>query len=179
MSERPTAIAHRLVAEVVRPGNLVIDATLGNGHDTIFLARLVGIHGQVLGFDVQAEAVTATQDRLQDAGVLSRAKLFTQSHSHLLQYVERETAAAVMFNLGYLPGGDHSLITEAAETLDALEQATLALKPGGILTIICYPGHAGGDSEATAVMNWIKGRGGEIFTQTLGKAPFLATWHAR
>lgn len=182
MSERPTAAAHRVVAEVVKPGDLVVDATVGNGHDTLFLAQLVGGEGEVIGFDVQAAAIEATRKRLEEAGVAGRVKLLCESHGDLLQHAGREAVSAVMFNLGYLPGGDHELITEVAETAKAVVQALFSLKSGGVMTIVCYTGHPGGADEAETVVMGLKqiqreGPSG-AFALEIGKpakddAPFL------
>jgi Putative rRNA methylase len=87
-----------------------------------------------------------------------------------------------MFNLGYFPGGDHSVITRTGETLVALDAALAALKPGGILTVVCYPGHAGGDEESAAVAEWSGGLEASRFsvglvrrTDTLRPSPFLVS----
>lgn len=173
--ERPTARAHREVAAVLRPGDLAIDATAGNGHDTVFLAGLVGDAGKVLAFDVQAEAIAATRTRVDAAGLTGRVEFIHGSHAGLGDHVLPGSVSAVMFNLGYFPGGDHRLITRTEVTLAALDAALAVLKPGGILTIVCYPGHPGGDEESVAVMEWGIARGAEVFRRegTLRPSPFL------
>jgi predicted methyltransferase len=152
--ERPTAQAHREVAAVLRSGELAVDATAGNGHDTVFLAERVGPAGRVLAFDIQAAAIEATRARLAAAGLAERVGLVLGSHGDLAEHVAPGTVAAAMFNLGYFPGGDHGVITRRAETLRALDAALLALRPGGILTVVCYPGHPGGEEESEAVVDW-------------------------
>lgn len=156
MNERPTVAAHRVVEGVVRPGDLVVDATAGNGHDTLFLAKLVGEKGKVLAFDVQEAAIGSTRMRLEEAGVGERAELWLESHGGLLDRTGRGAVSAVMFNLGYLPGGDHELITEVAETAKAVVQALFSLKAGGVMTIVCYTGHPGGEEEAETVVMGLK-----------------------
>ncbi len=152
--ERPTVRVHRELAAVLREGDLTIDATAGNGHDTAFLAARVGEQGRVLAFDVQAEAVASARARVEALGFAERVTFIHASHTTLEDHVMPETAAAVVFNLGYLPGGDHSVITGAGDTLLALDQALVALKPGGLLAVVCYPGHPGGDEESSAVVAW-------------------------
>jgi len=173
--ERPTARAHREIDAVVREGDIAIDATAGNGHDTVFLARLVGEAGKVVAFDLQEQAIVSTRDRLAAASLLERVQLVHGSHGTIAEQVAAESVAAVMFNLGYLPGGDHAVITRTEETLRALEGALGVLRPGGILTIVCYPGHEGGDEESAAVMAWGEKHGAEVFRRgdTLKPAPFL------
>jgi predicted methyltransferase len=152
---RPTTLARTLMREVIQPGDTVIDATAGNGHDTLFLAECVGPHGSVLAFDIQENATIAAGERLDQAGLASRVRLYQTSHVHMASHADADSVSAVMFNLGYLPGDDHLLTTEAAATLEALNIATSLLKPGGTLTIVCYPGHAEGATEAAAVETWI------------------------
>jgi predicted methyltransferase len=173
--ERPTARAHREITAVLREGDLAIDATAGNGHDTVFLATLVGAAGKVIAFDVQEQAIASTKERLAAAGLLERVALVHGSHGLIAEHAQSGSAAAVMFNLGYLPGGDHAVITRTSDTLQALDAALVALKPGGILTIVCYPGHEGGDQESAAVVEWAEKHGAEVFRRedTLRPAPFL------
>ena len=156
MSERPTAAAHRVVTEIVEKGDVVVDATAGNGYDTLFLADRVGEMGRVFAFDVQQEAIESTRARLEQAGVADRVELRCESHGGLLEVVGRDAVTAVMFNLGYLPGGDHEIITEVAETATAVVQALFALKSGGVMTVVCYTGHPGGKEEADTVVMGLK-----------------------
>ncbi|MEI6674316.1 MAG: class I SAM-dependent methyltransferase [Verrucomicrobiota bacterium] len=151
---RPTALAHGILRGCVRHGDLVIDATAGNGHDTVFLAECVGTEGQVLAFDVQPAALAATRARLTTAGLHARVDFFLESHAFMGGRAALGSVAVVMFNLGYLPGDTHELITEPGGTLEGLICAMGLLKPGGMLSAVCYPGHLGGAEEAAAVEHW-------------------------
>ena len=147
--------AHDLIAGVLEHGDAAVDATLGNGHDTLFLARCVGRDGKVFGFDVQQAAVGNTGKRLDDAGVDSCCyALFCESHADMALHITTKVKA-VMFNLGYLPGGDKKMITKAHSTVAALSAAIESLACGGILTVMCYPGHDGGADEADLVTNFV------------------------
>jgi tRNA A58 N-methylase Trm61 len=178
---RPTELAHLLLQRVISEGDLVIDATAGNGHDTVFLARCVGDSGRVLAFDVQAAAIESTRRLLESADVSTNVELFHESHARLADHVPAGSVAAIMFNLGYLPGSDQSVITTTSETLIALEAAVQALRPGGWLCVVCYPGHDGGNDEASAVESWLSSKAGELrvarygMLGTLRPAPFLLT----
>jgi len=152
---RPTELAHRLLEDVLKAGDHVIDATCGNGHDTLFLARCVGSTGHVLAFDVQETAIHSARQLLQSKGVDAQVSFHCESHVRLAEHAASASIAAVMFNLGYLPGADHMIITRSSETLPALESATHVLRPGGWLCVVCYPGHEGGDDEASAVEQWM------------------------
>lgn len=176
---RPTTLAHLLLERVISEGDLVIDATAGNGHDTLFLARRVGASGRVLAFDVQRAAIDSSRRLLESTGVSERVEFFRESHARLADHVSPGSVAAIMFNLGYLPGSDQSLITTTSETLMALESAVQSLRPGGWLCVVCYPGHDGGNDEASAVEAWLSSKAGEFrvarygMLGTLRPAPFL------
>lgn len=146
-------LSHLFLRRTVRPGDTVIDATCGSGRDTLFLARLVGSEGKVWAFDVQDEAMTATGGLLRDAGCLQRVTLVRSGHERIADHV-REPVRAVVFNLGFLPGGDHGTLTGTETTIAALDQASDLLIPGGILAIAVYTGHPGGAEEGAAVEEW-------------------------
>jgi hypothetical protein len=146
-------LSHLFLRRVVRAGDVVVDATCGNGFDTLFLARLVGERGRVWAFDVQPEAIRSTEERLLDAGCLSWVKLVTAGHELLADHV-REKVRAAVFNLGFLPGGTGGAVTGGETTRAALEQAAGLLLPGGIITVALYTGHPGGAEEAAMVERW-------------------------
>lgn len=152
---RPTALVQEILRRLIAPGDLAIDATAGNGHDTIFLAECVGAAGRVLAFDVQEAALVSATSRVKAAGFAPRVEFFHESHAEMAARAAAGSAAVVMFNLGYLPGENHALTTEQATTLSALASAATVLKPGGILAVICYPGHPAGAAEAVAVELWM------------------------
>ena len=143
-------LAADILRQAVAAGDTAVDATMGNGHDTLFLCRLVGEGGRVYAFDVQPRAVENTRKRLAEAGVQDRAALFCLGHEHMAEKVNGP-AAAVVFNLGWLPGGDHSVTTHWETTRQAVESALLLLRPSGVLVICAYPGHAEGDREREAL----------------------------
>ncbi len=153
-----TEVAHTLVQEVLRPGGIAIDATVGNGHDTQFLADCVGPTGTVYGFDIQASALAATALRLAANG-LDNALLLQRSHAEMISALpERLHGAvnAVMLNLGYLPGGDKSVTSRTDSTIAAIRDALTLLAPSGLMTILAYTGHNGGADEALAVEQFLK-----------------------
>ncbi|MCM3749862.1 16S rRNA (cytosine(1402)-N(4))-methyltransferase [Paenibacillus pasadenensis] len=154
-------MAHGWVRQRVQPGDAVVDATLGTGVDARFLAELVGPRGSLIGFDIQQEAILRTRQRLEpltaEGKLPERTSLLLRSHSELADAVPQELhgrLAAVMFNLGYLPGADPSVITLPATTLPAMQAALQLLRPGGILACVLYPGHIGGEEEADEVLRW-------------------------
>lgn len=145
--------AEELIRQAVEPGARVIDATMGNGYDTQWLAELVGESGHVYGFDIQLEAVNRTRDRLAAAGLENRATLFHAGHEHIAELVGEPVDAAV-FNLGWLPGTDKALRTRAETTLTAVNAALDRLKEGALMTICVYPGHPEGRDELDRLIAW-------------------------
>ncbi|WCN36634.1 class I SAM-dependent methyltransferase [Aneurinibacillus uraniidurans] len=146
---RITEVAHHLLAGRVRPGDTVVDATAGNGYDTLFLAQLVGENGLVYAYDVQEQAVAATADRLATAGVEKQVRLYHASHTEIVHI--KEEVQAVVFNLGYLPGSDKTMITQAESTLTAIQAAREKLVRGGMIVLVIYRGHDGGEEEAAQI----------------------------
>jgi len=146
-------LSHFFLKERVRRGDRVADATCGNGHDTLFLASLVGEGGKVWAFDFQEKALANTRMRLAEAGCLGQVELVASGHERFAEFVGEPLKAAV-FNLGYLPGGDKSVVTRPDETIAALQQAVGLLIPGGLITVCIYTGHPGGGEEGEAVEKW-------------------------
>ncbi len=166
-----TAQAHSIIQQHLSAGDFAIDATTGNGHDTLFLARLVANTGTVFGFDIQAQAIASTQARVESENLSTRIQLFNSSHHKMQQCIATDfhkKIKAIMFNLGYLPGSDKAIITQTTSTLEAIAQAITLLAPTGIITIAAYPGHAGGDTETDAIEHWIHQLDdGQYTTQTI------------
>lgn len=139
-------LAAEMLSRIIRPGDTVVDATMGNGHDTLMLCGAVGPEGHVCAFDVQPQAVASTESLLRENRMLGRAKLFCVGHERMDEYV-KEKVRAVVFNLGWLPGGDHAVTTRWETTGIAVNKALDLLMPGGMLVLCAYPGHAEGDRE--------------------------------
>ena len=152
----PVALVHLFLHNFVREGNTVVDATCGNGYDTLLLARLVGAGGHVYGFDIQQQALIETGRRLAEAELSQRVDLLLAGHERLAEYVT-VPAQIVLFNLGYLPGGNRTLVTLPETTVTALEQSLQLLAPGGIVLVTIYPGHDGGSDEQSRVESWAAG----------------------
>ena len=144
------------IEEQVKPGDFCIDATMGNGNDTLLLSRLCGESGQVLAFDIQEQALNHTRKRLQKAAAPENYTLLLESHSHMSQYARPETVSCIVFNLGYLPGGDHSKATKSNTSITAMEQGLFLLKKGGLLSLCIYSGGDSGFQERDDVLTWLK-----------------------
>lgn len=152
--QRVLQYAQQLLKDSIEEGDTAVDATAGNGHDTLFLAQLVGDEGQVYAFDVQKEAVDATLLRLLDHGLEHRAVVLNKGHEEVMQYVHKPVAAAI-FNLGYLPGSNHDIITRPHTTIQAIENILKLLKVGGLIVLVIYHGHPGGKEERDKVIDYV------------------------
>lgn len=147
------ALAEGYLRASLREGDLAVDATMGNGGDTLRLCELVGERGHVTAFDVQPQALRCTRARLEEAGFAARASLILDGHEHMERYVSAPVQA-VCFNLGWLPGGDHAVTTRRETTLEAAQAALRLLAPGGLLSLCIYPGHGEGMRELQALLEW-------------------------
>ncbi|MFD2043213.1 class I SAM-dependent methyltransferase [Ornithinibacillus salinisoli] len=144
--------AHYLLNETVNTGELAIDATCGNGNDTLFLCKLVGEQGKVIAFDVQEQAIHNTKKRLAEEK-RDNVILIQDSHVNVENYIQPgETISGAIFNLGYLPKSDKSIITKGESTVTAIQKILNYLKEGGLIVIVVYHGHPGGTEEKNTVI---------------------------
>lgn len=151
-----TSWCRRMMRDHVSEGSHCIDATMGNGYDTEYLCTLVGKEGFVWAFDIQKRALEATRGRLKQALSYTNYELLLASHSRMSEYVEPETIDCITFNLGYLPGGDHTIATRAETTIEALKQGLQLLKKNGLISICIYSGGDSGFEERDRVLAWLK-----------------------
>lgn len=140
--------------KIVQKGDVVIDATMGNGYDTIYLGNLVGENGKVYAFDVQEEAIKSTKKKVERDNMTDRVELILDGHQNLDKYVKEEVSC-VVFNLGYLPRAKHVVITKPDTTLEAIKKSLKLLKPNGIISIAAYIGHEGGLEEKNYICEYL------------------------
>ena len=151
---RLTEKVHHILTNHLKEGNQAIDATAGNGYDTLFLAEQVGPSGKVIAIDIQDCAIRSTREKLESAGLIDRVRLVSEDHALALRKLivdNHKKVAAITFNLGYLPGSDKSIQTRAESTDEALATSIQLLCPGGYLCVTAYRGHSGGKTEAETV----------------------------
>lgn len=139
-------LAQMFLSQTLGSGGTGIDATAGNGYDTLFLASLVGPRGKVYAFDIQPLALQNTRLLLEQHGYAERVQLLQAGHEEMEKFVS-SPVDAVIFNLGYLPGGDHGVTSSAGTTVKAVQTALNLLRPGGRVSIVVYTGHPGGKDE--------------------------------
>ncbi len=141
---RNVDIVHSCLKEYVSLGDLVIDATSGNGYDTLFLAKL---GAKVTSFDIQQIALDRTKSLLEKNGVIDSVKLILDSNENITNYFSEGQISAISYNLGYLPDGDESITTTADTTINSLKSALPLLKIYGVISIVSYRGHNNGREE--------------------------------
>lgn len=146
-------IAKMYIQEAIGEGDICIDATMGNGYDTVFLAEKVGKNGKVYAFDVQEEAIKSTQKKIKKLEFEDRVELILDGHENIEKYVKQSIKCAV-FNLGYLPRCEHMIITKPNTTVEAIKQSVELLEENGVVCISIYTGHEGGMEERNAVFNY-------------------------
>lgn len=149
--------AHYLIMQTVAKGETVIDATCGNGNDTLFLSNHVGVEGHVLAFDIQKEAIANTMKRLEET-TQNNVTLIQDSHENINQYILpdlRGHIGGAIFNLGYLPKSDKSVITKAGSTVAAISEILPVLKKNGLVVLVVYHGHEGGKDEKNTVIDYV------------------------
>lgn len=144
---------HDVLRRHVQAGDVVMDGTAGNGHDTLLLAQLVGDAGSVYAFDVQQQAIDNTTARLQQHQLQHRVHLIHAGHQHAAEFVPNNLSAAV-FNFGYLPRGDHRITTQTDTSLQAVQAALSLLREHGILCAVLYHGHEAGKPETAAILQY-------------------------
>lgn len=154
---RTTDFLHSLLRGRIHQGGTVVDATMGNGHDTLFLWEQVSSSGIIYAFDIQQESLEKTRQRFKERDIpidLTNIKLILDGHENMGKYIT-QPIDAVMFNLGYLPGGAKEIVTNPDTTIKALSTALSLLKKGGIISFIIYYGHLGGIEEKNYLLTYV------------------------
>ncbi len=151
---QPQNITEYFIDKYIKKGSIAVDATAGNGNDTLKLCRAVGKAGLVYAFDIQKTALENT-DRLLKENGMTNARLILDSHSNMDTYTGKNLSG-VIFNLGYLPGGDHSLCTKADTSIDAIKKSLNLIGDEGFVSVTVYYGKNSGTEEKDAVMEFFK-----------------------
>ncbi len=165
-----TGEIHHFLKNRIKYGDNVIDATLGNGHDALFLADAIGDNGRLFGFDIQSVAIENSIRQLKANGYKERATLFVRSHAQMTRFIPDELhgqISCIMFNLGYLPGTDKSVTTLIDSTISALNQSCQMLGKDGLVSVLAYTGHPGGMDEYSAVKQWAESLDTNYFKATI------------
>ena len=139
----------------LKENDLVVDMTIGNGNDTLFLCNLVN-KGYVFGFDIQDIALSNTK-KLLDKNNLTNYKLFNDSHENIdkVLFDYKGKISLILFNLGYLPNGNKNITTNYKTTIKALENSFKMLNNKGIILLVLYP-HTEGKKEELYIKKYLE-----------------------
>lgn len=141
-------LSHIFIQSLTDGIGIYIDATAGNGNDTLFIAKMLKEDGFLYSFDISDKAIFNTQKLLCDNNINSdNIKIIHDSHENIDKYIVDKKIKAVMFNLGYLPGSDKNTATKAKSTICALENILNMIADKGVVTICSYVGHDGGEED--------------------------------
>jgi len=156
----PLQLGHILWERLLKKDDLVIDATMGNGKDTLMLARILSKcgSGKVIALDIQAKALENTLKLLTERipEFLQNIDLRRISHENFPIEILPASVKLIVYNLGYLPGADKQLTTKTETTLVSIQKALELIAPGGVLSVTCYPGHAEGLKEYEAIKAFVR-----------------------
>jgi predicted methyltransferase len=156
--------SHKLLKETVSKGDLVIDATVGNGSDTVLLATLVGSAGKVIGFDIQEQAIENTKQKLLLAGLIDHVTLLHQGHETLADVLaDHAEVGGAIFNLGYLHGADKMVITQKDTAITAVSALLPKLRIGSYILLVVFSDHPGGIEEKKALLDYVSGLNPALF----------------
>lgn len=159
-----TAWCHKIMEMHLPKGGLYVDATMGNGRDTLFFCRLAEGTGHVYAFDIQKDALEHTRELLEKEGIEKGFTLILDSHVNMGDHLARETVDGMLFNCGYLPGGDHSMATRPETTIKAIEVGLGLLKMGGVMGICLYSGGDTGFDEKESVLAYLQRSDARLYT---------------
>lgn len=139
--------------QILKPTDTAIDATCGNGKDTLRLAQLLP-QGKVIGIDIQEQATQNTALRVSQHS--ERVYLFCQSHAAFPQMAYENPIKLIVYNLGYLPGGDKKLTTKVFSSLESIQKALELISDDGAVSVTTYPGHPEGALEHQAIQEFFR-----------------------
>ncbi len=153
---------HSIIKSQIKPGGVYVDATMGNGNDTLFFCEMAGKNGIVWAFDIQEQALRSTRSLLLKHGFKDglhegNLRLVRDGHQNMDRYLGKNSADAVCFNFGYLPGGDHAAATKPETSVTAIGKGLDILKSGGMMSLCIYSGGDTGFEEKEAVLSFVKG----------------------
>lgn len=153
-------LAHKMWKELVKPGDKVIDATCGNGQDTKVLAKLALTEdsGEIFAIDIQHSAIESSKKALSQEfsqELMARIFFFERCHATFPEHILPQSIKLIVYNLGYLPGGNKTLTTESDTSLKSIINAQNLLQEGGLISVTCYPGHESGKYEEAKILEYI------------------------
>lgn len=155
-------MVHQLLLMRLPQARCIVDATAGNGKDTLFLATHSVTGARIWAFDIQEQAIINSKQLLLDNHCHNKVEYILDSHCNMDLYIS-DQVDIVTFNLGYLPGGNHSITTTGQTTVQALNKSIQLLRVNGIITVVAYPGYATGKEENNQVLKYVSSLPQSVF----------------
>lgn len=172
---KTTELTHLLISHIIKEGSIVVDATAGNGHDTLFLSELVGSTGKVYSYDIQEQAIFNTKELTKHK---NNIEYLLKSH----EVIDQTNLDLVLFNLGFLPNGDKTITTLKDTTIKSIRNLinNFELNPNMHIFIVVYPGHPEGKLESDELLKFTKDLDKHLLVTTYiphnqSNAPYLIT----
>ncbi len=136
----------------IKKGDITVDATCGNGNDTLMLSRL---SKKVYAFDIQKQAINSTKELLKKNNI-NNVTLINDTHEKIDVYLKNNHGkiSLVIYNLGYLPNGNKKITTNYKSTLNSVKKTFKMLNKKGIILITCYP-HEEGKKESSKILSYL------------------------
>lgn len=153
-----TDLVHNLLKPYLSQVKVAVDATLGNGYDTLFLAENCPQQSKIFAFDLQNQAIKESGKLLNEKKI-NNVELIQKCHSCIQECLANHEISEIdlaIFNFGYLPGGDKAITTMPETSIAAIQQCLNALTSQGILSLTLYPGHETGAMESEQIKNFFK-----------------------
>mgnify|MGYP006277399179 CR=1 FL=1 len=145
--------SHWAFNKFIENNQVFVDATCGNGNDTIFLADNVSSGGKIYAFDIQKEAIEITKNKFKKSKYNNDIEYINDGHEKIDKYIS-EKVDGIIYNLGYLPGSEHNIKTEKDTTIKSLEKAVDIIDDNGLIVIVIYTEHEGGELEKEAILDY-------------------------
>jgi len=171
-----TQLSHILLKSLTNGSGIYIDATAGNGYDTLFIAKMLKQNGSLFSFDISYQAVGNTKKLLEENNIsINNVNIINDSHENIDKYIGQNKIKAAIFNLGYRPHSDKTVKTMPASTILALGKILYRLECGGAVIICSYTGHDGGE-EDEQVFKYLCGM--ENKTYEISKTEMISRKHS-
>ena len=140
----------KIIIDQKKDIKIAVDMTVGKGNDSKYILETTGVE-RLYGFDIQKEAEDAAKKLI---GEDERFVFHLESHEKIDNYI-KEGLDLVVYNLGYLPGGDKEITTNYKSTIKSLEKTLGLMNPDGLIIITIYPGHPAGKLESERIEKFL------------------------
>ena len=143
---KPVTVAQLFMRPKLTTAEVIVDATCGNGHDCLFLAKHSQPEAQIYAFDIQTQSILNSKKLLAQNCLDNKVEFYQENFVNIKKYVDKKLDL-VVFNLGYLPGENKNITTCVNDLCLTIPLIVELLSVQGIIIIVSYPGHEQGKKE--------------------------------